>query len=57
MLIVSSAPLATAMRAMRLNTQDGIATPLASTTAKSGPLERDSSSAGRAMLLARPTRT
>ncbi|MDF2920735.1 MAG: hypothetical protein K0S70_4953, partial [Microbacterium sp.] len=55
MIIVSRAPLATAISAMRLNSHDGMATPLASTTARRGPLELDSSSGGNAMLLARPT--
>ena len=37
MIIVSRAPLATAMRAIRLNNQSGTATPDAATTSSSGP--------------------
>ena len=52
MIIVSSAPLATATRAIRLNSQAGMPTPVAWTTSSSGPLDADSSSAGRAAELA-----
>ena len=57
MIIVSSAPLATAIRAIRLNSQEGMLTPVASTTASSGPLDSCSSEAGSAIELASPTST
>ncbi len=57
MIMVRSAPFATATRAMRLNTQSGTGTPVADTTARSGPLDPDSSDAGRAIELARATST
>lgn len=57
MIIVSSAPFATAIRAIRLNSQEGMLAPAASTTDSSGPLDSYSSDAGSAMELATPTST
>ena len=55
MIMVSSAPLATATSAMALNSQSGTPTPVAATTSSSGPDDSDSSSGGRAVALATPT--
>ena len=57
MIIVSSAPLATATRAIRLNRRGGTPTSAADTTASKGPEDAASSSAGRTTETARPTRT
>ena len=55
MIIVSSAPFATATSAMRLKTQAGTGTPVASKTSSSGALDPASSAGGSAIALASPT--
>ena len=57
MIMVSRAPLATAIRAIRLNSHEGMLAPAASTTESSGPLDSCSSDAGSAIELATPTST
>ena len=54
---VSSAPLATATRAIRLNRSAGRPVRDARTTSSSGPVDPASWSVGTAALTARPTRT
>ena len=57
MIMVSSAPLATATSAMALKTQSGTPIPDAATTANNGPDDSDSSLGGKAVALATPTKT
>ena len=57
MMEVSRAPLATATRAIALNSQSGTATPLARTTSSSGPEEADSSPGGTTSEAVSPTST
>ena len=55
MIMVSSAPLATATSAMALNNQSGTPTPAADTTDSSGPDDSDNFSGDSAVALAMPT--
>ncbi len=56
MIVVSSAPLATATSAMALRPPVPMLTPDAATTASSGPDESDNSLGDSAVALATPTR-
>jgi hypothetical protein len=57
MIMVSSAPLATATRATALNSQSGMPASAARTTSSSGPEDAASSSGGSTTEAARPTST